>query len=167
MPASRFEIVDSIVYVGGSSYPLGAISSLRVDTQRPGGRLGSFLIVGGVIAMMVSAGSGSWITTGVLMICFGLAFFRPVYLLYIRTAGGEASVLKSYKSGEVNAVRRAIEGAVNARDNPEVSDDPAEGIKDRQPCPHCAELILRAAKVCRFCGRDVPPVLTQLPGRAG
>jgi hypothetical protein len=26
----------------------------------------------------------------------------------------------------------------------------------RLPCPHCSELILRTAKVCRFCGRDVP-----------
>lgn len=23
---------------------------------------------------------------------------------------------------------------------------------ERRPCPHCAELILPAAKVCRFCG---------------
>lgn len=26
---------------------------------------------------------------------------------------------------------------------------------DEQACPHCAETIKRAAKVCRFCGRDV------------
>ena len=26
----------------------------------------------------------------------------------------------------------------------------------RHPCPHCAELILPEATVCRFCGRDVP-----------
>lgn len=26
---------------------------------------------------------------------------------------------------------------------------------DRKPCPHCAEPILRAAKVCHFCGRDL------------
>lgn len=27
---------------------------------------------------------------------------------------------------------------------------------DERTCPHCAETIKRAAKVCRFCGRDVP-----------
>jgi hypothetical protein len=27
-----------------------------------------------------------------------------------------------------------------------------------RPCPHCAEQIQPAAKVCRFCGRDVEPV---------
>ena len=26
---------------------------------------------------------------------------------------------------------------------------------DLRPCPHCAEPIRRAAKVCRFCGRDL------------
>jgi hypothetical protein len=30
--------------------------------------------------------------------------------------------------------------------------------ENRRPCPSCAELIQPAAKVCRFCGRDVPPV---------
>lgn len=29
------------------------------------------------------------------------------------------------------------------------------GIEVRQPCPHCAELILPAARVCRYCGRQV------------
>jgi hypothetical protein len=28
---------------------------------------------------------------------------------------------------------------------------------ERVPCPHCSEPILRAAKICRFCGRDVVP----------
>ena len=28
---------------------------------------------------------------------------------------------------------------------------------ERIPCPHCAELIFPAAKVCKHCGRDVSP----------
>ena len=27
----------------------------------------------------------------------------------------------------------------------------------RRPCPKCAELILREATICRFCGSDVTP----------
>ena len=26
----------------------------------------------------------------------------------------------------------------------------------RQPCPYCAEPIMPAARVCRFCGRELP-----------
>ena len=33
----------------------------------------------------------------------------------------------------------------------------AEG---RRPCPHCAEMILPNANVCRYCGRDVEVVTT-------
>jgi hypothetical protein len=29
---------------------------------------------------------------------------------------------------------------------------------DLRACPHCAEKILRQAKVCKHCGRDVPPL---------
>ena len=31
------------------------------------------------------------------------------------------------------------------------------GEKGRRPCPHCAELIMPEAKVCRFCGNEVAP----------
>jgi hypothetical protein len=30
---------------------------------------------------------------------------------------------------------------------------------DLRPCPHCAERIQMAARVCRFCQRDVPPAV--------
>lgn len=28
----------------------------------------------------------------------------------------------------------------------------------RRPCPNCGEAIMASAKVCRFCGREVPPL---------
>ncbi|MEX2650319.1 MAG: hypothetical protein WD673_15020 [Alphaproteobacteria bacterium] len=32
----------------------------------------------------------------------------------------------------------------------------------RVPCPHCAEFIMRAAKVCPHCGRDPAPPPTKM-----
>jgi hypothetical protein len=31
---------------------------------------------------------------------------------------------------------------------------------DTRKCPHCAEIIKAEAKVCRFCGRDVEPIVS-------
>lgn len=41
--------------------------------------------------------------------------------------------------------------AINPINHPSSSGD-----SDRTKCPFCAELILKEAKICRFCGRDLP-----------
>lgn len=35
--------------------------------------------------------------------------------------------------------------------------DPAVAALTERQCPHCAETIKAAARVCRYCGRDVEP----------
>jgi len=34
----------------------------------------------------------------------------------------------------------------------------ASGIREERECPFCAEPILKKAKVCKHCGRDVEPL---------
>ncbi|HEX5411045.1 MAG TPA: hypothetical protein VFZ27_04215 [Terriglobia bacterium] len=34
----------------------------------------------------------------------------------------------------------------------------AHEIRDERECPHCAERILRKARVCKHCGREVGPL---------
>ncbi len=46
----------------------------------------------------------------------------------------------------------------------EIEPCPHDGARLAEPreereCPHCAELILRKARVCKHCGRDVEPVV--------
>ena len=35
----------------------------------------------------------------------------------------------------------------------------AAEVRDERECPHCAELILKKARVCKHCGRDVEPLV--------
>ena len=36
-----------------------------------------------------------------------------------------------------------------------VDDERVTTVKDLVACPHCAEMIQKSAKVCRFCKRDI------------
>lgn len=63
--------------------------------------------------------------------------------------------------------RRQVQTEIsNAEDEDEPSgsrDDvagslPAERVRDERECPHCAELILKKARVCKHCDREVEPL---------
>lgn len=74
-------------------------------------------------------------TTAVSLLLNGLVFIFPGLLV----AGIGALVAK--RAGRVDAA--GIEP-----ESPELDED-------RVPCPHCAEMILPAARICRFCTRPV------------
>lgn len=44
------------------------------------------------------------------------------------------------------------------KSNQEVLEQEALRSGRMRECPHCVELIKREANVCRYCGRDVPPL---------
>ena len=52
--------------------------------------------------------------------------------------------------------RRQVQAEASAL---EAADDvPAARPRDERECPHCAEPILKKARVCKHCGRDVEPL---------
>jgi uncharacterized membrane protein YdbT with pleckstrin-like domain len=55
--------------------------------------------------------------------------------------------------------RRQVQAAISTADEArgQVVSGPARPERD---CPFCAERILVAAKICKHCGRDVPPLVT-------
>jgi Double zinc ribbon len=55
--------------------------------------------------------------------------------------------------GVLIAAVLAVQPPPDSADDEETVED-----QDRRPCPYCAEMILRAAKVCHFCGREVEPL---------
>lgn len=69
----------------------------------------------------------------------------------IESSGG-TDPLESH--GHTKGDARRIKELIETLENELSSDDHAlDG--DTKTCPHCAEKIKRAAKVCRYCGRDV------------
>ncbi|CAN5889602.1 hypothetical protein BH11PSE1_BH11PSE1_10600 [soil metagenome] len=55
----------------------------------------------------------------------------------------------------------ALPHALIMKADPKRLEENALAQGDSRKCPHCAELIKREAKVCRYCGRDVESALEQ------
>ena len=52
--------------------------------------------------------------------------------------------------------RRQVQAEASAL---EAADDvPVAAARNERECPHCAEMILKKARVCKHCGRDVEPL---------
>jgi hypothetical protein len=66
-------------------------------------------------------------------------------------------VIALMSPGPEEEARRAAVVAAAFYDEKDLDKEQEEA--DTRPCPWCAESIKRAAVVCRYCGRDVEPVL--------
>lgn len=67
---------------------------------------------------------------------------------------------RHYVELEINAVDDARQGRAGNAASPGQQDAPASLPRDERECPYCAERILAKARICRFCQREVEPVLT-------
>ncbi|MGH9868324.1 MAG: hypothetical protein ACREAA_09200 [Candidatus Polarisedimenticolia bacterium] len=67
------------------------------------------------------------------------------------TGGSDPLESHGHSKEDARRIKELIE-MLQARAPGELSVTPG----DTRPCPFCAETIKKAARVCRFCGRDVP-----------
>ena len=105
--------------LNGVTYPISAISSVRM-VRMPGSFWGgSLLLIGFFSALwsLVAQDASSWTITACL-IGAGLWILIKVHApwaIVLRTAGGETTALKSQNYGDVLAVTEAINQAIVAR----------------------------------------------------
>ena len=59
--------------------------------------------------------------------------------------------------------RRQVQAEVSALEDDDDENRASGAPRDERECPHCAELILKKARVCKHCGRDVEPLDVQRP----
>ncbi len=88
-----------------------------------------------------------------LVLLFALAGAAAGFGFVYFARGGVNSGHSAYlakRSALLGSFGGALLGAVFLREQAEKNDE-----LDTQICPHCAERIKQAAKVCKHCGRDV------------
>ena len=77
----------------------------------------------------------------------------------IETSGGsEPIVCHGHRKGDAVRIKELIERLQGERLRGSTDALPGERDAATQVCPFCAETIRAAAKVCRYCGRDLPAV---------
>ncbi|HJQ40068.1 MAG TPA: hypothetical protein VKB93_23225 [Thermoanaerobaculia bacterium] len=86
-----------------------------------------------------------------LVIVLAVGVVLSVRLLMKRAAQQRAAHdarLRLMAQATMNAMKKKQVAAAAA---------PAPGGREERECPYCAELILKKARVCKHCGRDVEP----------
>ena len=73
----------------------------------------------------------------------------------IESSGGSDPITShGHTKSDARRIKELIE-ALQARLSPPAAADAAASPDDMRPCPFCAELIRKAAKICRYCQREV------------
>ena len=81
-------------------------------------------------------------------------------VLSVRLFMQRAATQRAAHDARLRAMAQATMNAMKKKQAAQAAAPPpaqAQEVRDERECPYCAELILKKARVCRFCGRDVEP----------
>jgi hypothetical protein len=79
--------------------------------------------------------------------------------ILIESSGGSDPIAShGHTKADAQEIKRLIESAQQNHLAEQAGQGEPGAAGDTRPCPYCAEIIKAAAKVCRFCNRDVSSV---------
>jgi hypothetical protein len=151
MPFALKEVMDNLV-VFGFCILLIVIFGIFIEW-----------IIGKAIGKCLSRTSG--LVLGIVLIIFFPLFLMGIAII-VYSGKNEVSSnvnvnINMDRNRMINYERNVTPNANYYLSNEHIPENTGIAIvqkNDSRECPYCAEIIKKKAKVCRFCGRDVPPI---------
>ena len=97
----------------------------------------------------------------IIVVVVAIGIVIAIRLLLKRAAEQRAAHearLRTMAQASLAAMRKKAAAEAAAPKAPPAA--PAAAVRDERECPFCAEPILKKARVCKHCGRDVEPTVS-------
>lgn len=112
---AEITVVDGeLLRIDGATYPLRAISSVRITVKRETSKGIGLLAAAAVVGFSAasSQGGGFWLIVTLVVAAAGIGCLIPQYHLLIGAAGGERVAVSARSRREVEKIQRVIEDRI-------------------------------------------------------